>query len=120
MPQIDVQSPPFAPITDYANAYGSKAFLCQCEDENGNPVTPLTFRWTLSDDQGNVINGRQDVSASPASPVVVVLSGDDLGLLPFDDYVRVLNMFWTYDSTYGPNMSGAGVYLFGIQPGAAT
>lgn len=49
-------------------------------DENGDAVTPTAVTWTLTDELGNVVNGRDAVSATAAATVTVVLSGLDLAV----------------------------------------
>jgi len=70
------------------------------KDANGVAVTPKSLTWTLTDAAGLVINAREDVVATPAASVALVLSGADLY---FDDGPsRVLTVKAIYDSaTYG-------------------
>jgi hypothetical protein len=49
--------------------------------EDDSAIVPLTVTWTLSDLDGTIINGRQDVVASAASTVEIFLSGDDLQIV---------------------------------------
>jgi len=51
-------------------------------NEDGEAETPLTLTWTLTDENGTVINSREDVEvSSPAASNDIVLSGDDLSML---------------------------------------
>jgi len=51
------------------------------KDEDGQYVIPTSAAWTLTDEDGTVINSRQDVAISSlAASVDVVLSGADLAV----------------------------------------
>lgn len=73
-------------------------------DEAGNAVTPETVTWTLSDANGDTVNGRLDVSETPASTVSIVLSGDDLAILPSVSNERIVTIEATYNSEYGTGL----------------
>ncbi len=81
-------------------------------DETGEPVSPITARWTLTDVKGNVMNGLEDVIIpNPGREVTVVLSGDDLGVSIKEKQVlthsresyalRILTVNAVYSSTLG-------------------
>lgn len=60
------------------------------------PITPKTAVWTLTDGQGDVINGREQVEFTPlASSMDVVLSNEDH--LRTDGRRRYLVIEATYD-----------------------
>ena len=102
-------------ILTYVKQGASAVFRVEIADENGNLITPATMEWTLSDDQGNVINGRQDVGIGPAAIVDVVLEGADTEpVVPFDNLRRVLTVHATYDSTLGSGLEVVGDYVFEI------
>ena len=86
-------------ITDTANEKSTFALELAITDENGDPLTPNTLTWTLTDLAGNVINERAGIEiATPASTVTVVLSGDDLALPERAAPLRVVTLEGTYDS----------------------
>jgi hypothetical protein len=60
------------------NEKSTLGIVVDFEDEDGNAVAPSSATWTLTDNNGNVINNRQDEAISPAASVTIVLSGDDL------------------------------------------
>src|SRR3990170_3078876 len=61
-------------ITDTANEKSTFALEMAITDENGDPLTPNTLTWTLTDLAGNVINERAGVEiTTPASTVTVGL-----------------------------------------------
>lgn len=72
-------------------------------DESGDPVTPNTVTWTLSDVYGAIINSREDVTLTPTATGTIVLSGDDLVVTNYS-VERVLTVAGTYDSTYGSDL----------------
>ncbi len=51
-------------------------------DDDGNAETPTSANWTLTDENGTVINEREEVAITGlASSKTITLSGDDLDLL---------------------------------------
>ena len=79
-------------------------------------VTPQSATWTLTDAAGNVVNSRSAVSITPASTIVVVLSGNDLSITAGDDGRRALLLEWVYDSSLGRDLPGKEVVYFTITP----
>ena len=76
-------------------------------DEEGDPLTPTSLTWTLTDDEGNVINSRSAVVvSSPASSNDIVLSGDDLD--PGDS--EQADLIFTTNATYNSSL-GSGLPL---------
>jgi hypothetical protein len=75
-------------------------------DENDDPVTPQTAKWTLSDLDGTVINTRTEVNiASLDTEVDIVLSGDDLALQSATDTGRRAFLIKaTYNSALGNDL----------------
>ena len=92
-------------ITDTANEKSTFALELAITDENGDPLTPNTLTWTLTNLAGNVINERAGIEiATPASTVTVVLSGDDLALPERAAPLRVVTLEGTYDSDLGNDL----------------
>ena len=75
-------------------------------DEDDNEVVPNSASWTLTDRQGNIINGREDVSITGLSTSVdVVLSGDDLKIIHGqDEEERFFLVKYSYDSSLGSGL----------------
>lgn len=93
----------FFPIVDFTN-----------EDEN--PVTPETIKWTLTDGAGNIMNDRENiVVATPAESIEIKLIGDDL-ILESSNVVRILLVKATYNSSRGSNQPLNRELLFEIIP----
>ena len=65
------------------------------------PKAPLV--WSLKDKDGTEINGRTDVSLTPASLVKIALAGDDLALTG-SSALRVVTIEGTYDGLAGNNL----------------
>jgi hypothetical protein len=59
-------------------------------DENGLPVPPTSVTWTLSDQNGNAINGRSNVALTPPAPIVL-LAADTALQGPTDQGLRILH-----------------------------
>jgi hypothetical protein len=86
-------------------------------DETGAAVTPNEIEWTLTDDEGTVINSREDVSVTvPAATIHVTLSGDDCVILSeTDSLMRLVHLIWFYDSSLGSDFEGNEEIMFKIK-----
>lgn len=75
-------------------------------DENGDPVVPNSgLSWTLTDQNGTVVNGRTAVALSPATSVTIVLSGNDLAVPAGKSrIIQLLAIAGTYTSDLGANL----------------
>ena len=108
-------------VLTYVKQGSTAVFRVQIEDENGNPITPATMVWTLSDDEGNIINAREDVGIGPGAIVEVVLGdADTQPVVPFGTLRRVLTVRATYDSTLGTGLEIVGDYTFELVRTVAT
>jgi hypothetical protein len=79
------------------------------KDEAGQDVTPTSATWTLTDEDGTVINSRQAVAISPlAASVDIVLTGADLAVdtgFSGDAQERVFTIEAVYDSSLGTGLT---------------
>ena len=88
-------------LTTSAIEGGTYVISFSFTDEDGDPVTPNQLSWTLTDDEGNVINSREDVVISPpAASVDVLLQGDDLD--PGDS--KLAELIFTIEGTYNSDL----------------
>ena len=86
-----------------AESGSTYVLTCAFTDADGTEVTPTTVVWSLTDNNGNIINSRDDVSITPGTSINIVLSGDDL--LRSDGTVRKLTIDAVYNSsTYGTDL----------------
>jgi len=77
-------------------------------DESGNAVSPDTMTWTLTDEDGSVVNERENVTISdPSSSESILLQGDDLAVDGNDKVKRKI----TFEGTYTSAEFGAGLPL---------
>jgi len=77
-------------------------------DESGNAVAPATMTWTLTDEDGSVVNSREDIAITdPSSTESILLQGDDLVVDGNDDVKRIV----TFEGTYTSADFGAGLPL---------
>ncbi|NIQ10418.1 MAG: hypothetical protein GWO23_12500 [Gammaproteobacteria bacterium] len=93
--------------TPMAIEKGTFAIVATITDEDGAALVPNTLTWTLTDEDGTVINSRSAVVVnSPASVNNIVLSGADLALSVATNRseLRVLTLEGTYDSSYGVDL----------------
>jgi hypothetical protein len=74
------------------------------QDEAGSAMVPVSCQWSLRDNNGAIVNGRSAVSATAATAISIVLSGDDLVYEPNSQTVRILTVEAVYDGTYGSNL----------------
>lgn len=66
-------------LTLVAGDRSSYVVTVSFEDEDGDPVTPLSAEWTLTNELGVVINTRDGEEITPlAASVEIVLGGADL------------------------------------------
>ena len=94
-----------AKIETHAREEGTFVVLATFADEDGAGVIVDTLNWTLSDMDGNVLNGRSAVSVTPsATTESIVLSGTDLTMVSGQTLERMITLKWTYSSTYGTNL----------------
>jgi len=81
------------------NEDGTGVVNTQFYDEQGNAMTPNTITWALTEVDGTVINGREQVSESAAQEVDILLTGDDLQ--PGTLFVTI---WGEYDSDLGTDL----------------
>lgn len=91
------------------------ALVASFRDEANQLVTPTAITWSLTDGDGNVVNGRNAAAVAPASQVTVVLSGDDLAMSAGDDGRRQVVIRATYDGTLGSDLPIVGVLEFTVR-----
>src|SRR5208337_1465156 len=88
----------------YAISKSAFGVLVAFLDENGNPVTPSSVTWTLTDATGALINGRLNQIVPAAQAVTIGLSGEDIDYATTMSKRRVLTVTALYNSTtFGPN-----------------
>lgn len=107
-------------LTEKAKENGTYVVTASFTDETGSAVTPTTLTWTLTDEHGNVINSRQDVSvATPGASNTIVLSGLDLDVKGDEDEARIMTFEGTYSSTNGTGLPLADWVKFVIEANPA-
>lgn len=88
-------------------------------DAAGDPVAPKTLFWSLLDQSGVVINGKQDVAVdNPAAVELIVLRGDDLQMADqtVNREARALRLSATYDdATLGADCPLRADIFFGVE-----
>ncbi len=91
-------------ISTAAREGSTFVITCTFKDETGTAVSPDTMTWTLTDTDGNIINGRDGVTiASPSASEVIVLSGSDLPVIN-GDRLLILTLEGTYTSVNGAGL----------------
>src|SRR6056297_2410833 len=85
-----------------AKELGTYVITASFTDEDGAAVVPNIVVWTLTNGDQKVVNSRASVSATPASSITIVLSGDDLSL--DDGEERWIRVNATYDSSNGTDL----------------
>ena len=88
-------------------------------DEDGQDVVPTSATWTLTDEDGTVINARQDVVISSlAASVDVVLSGADLAVdtgFAGTAQERTFTVEAVYTSSLGSGLTLTGACKFNVE-----
>lgn len=82
---------------------------------NSITIIPSSASWTLLDDNGEVVNGKDSIPISPSSRMTVVLSGADLILNGDYPERRRLIIEGTYDGAYGSNLPFRKELIFHIE-----
>ncbi len=95
------------PVTLSTNAVEESTYILTItlKDQDDNLITPKTLIWTLTDENGTVINSREDVSVSnPSSSESIALTGDDLALSGVSR-TRIITFEATYDGDLGSDLN---------------
>ena len=89
------------------------------KDENGQDVIPTSAAWTLTDEDGTVINSRQDVAITPlAASSYIVLTGADLAIdagFTGDAQERTFTIEAVYDSDLGTGLTLNAACKFNVE-----
>jgi len=95
-------------ISTVADEQSTLVLLITFKDEQGADAVPTSATWTLTDQDGIVINSREDVAISPiAATVKIVLTGTDLALAihAASKYKRYVTISAIYDSSAGSGLA---------------
>jgi len=104
-----------AKITVHAREENSYTVVCTFTDEDDNGCVPNTLTWTLTDMDGNIINGRDAVSESPTATAENILLGPtDTTIIAGKTNERLFLAEWTYASDYGTGLYGKEQAIFVI------
>ena len=91
-----------------ANADDKSSYIIQCDftDDSGEPVSPVSATWTLTDGNGDIVNTREDQPITALnSTIYIALSGDDLDV--DEDGARAKNMrCLIVEATYNSTLTG--------------
>ena len=100
-------------ITKHAREENSYTVSMQFSDEDGTTCTCETLTWTLTDMDGNIINGRDGVSVTPsATTETVTLTPSDTTIVSGQNNERLFLAEWTYNSDYGTGLTGKEQAIF--------
>ena len=92
-------------LSDRALEESTYIVTCTFTDEDGNSVIPNQIHYTLTDEDGTVMNSIDSATvSSPATATDIVLSGDDLSLTHARASLRILTVEATYDSNAGTGL----------------
>jgi hypothetical protein len=96
------------PVTLSTHAIEKSTYVVTAKfyDEADNAITPVTLKWTLTDEDGTVINSRTAVVvAAPAASNSIALTGLDLAVT-----TASRNRIITFEATYNGDL-GTGLAL---------
>lgn len=106
-------------LTVNAQEKSTYVITCAFQDENGQDVIPTSAAWTLTDEDGTVINSREDVAISTlAASVNVVLTGDDLEIdsgFAGTAQERIFTIEAVYDSDLGTGLTLNAAAKFNVE-----
>ena len=106
-------------LTVNAQEKSTYVITCAFKDEDGQDVIPTSAVWTLTDEDGTVINGREDVAiTSLAASVNIVLTGDDLEIdtgFAGTAQRRTITVEAVYDSSLGTGLTLKAAAIFDIE-----
>jgi hypothetical protein len=91
-------------LRDLAEEQSTYPVVVACLDETGAPVVPNDWRWTLLKPNGDIVNGREDVTLTPAFEMTVLLFADDLAVEDGETRTRTLLVEGSYDSDLGNDL----------------
>jgi len=91
------------PATEESTYIATVSFF----ETTGVAVAPKLVQWTLKDQDGAVVNSREEVNVDvPGDTIVIVLTGDDLAMPDMTKPNRYLLIEAVYDSVlYGNDLS---------------
>lgn len=91
----------------------TKAVTMAFEDEDGQDVVPNSLVWSLYNEDGDIVNDKEDVEIeTPAATVTIAVYGDDL--VYTDGRKRRVVVTGTYDSTLGSDLPLVGIAEFNL------
>jgi len=107
-------------LTTTAMEEGSYFITASFYNEDDNAVSPNadTIYWTLTDEDGTVINDRDNEAESSATSITIELGGDDLAIQSGETASLVrrrLTLKWEYDSDLGAGKKGKAECIFLIR-----
>jgi hypothetical protein len=106
-----------AKITEKVAEKSTHTWTVTFTDEDDAAVTPDSITWTLTDEDGAVINSRSAVAvSSPAASNDITLSGDDLAISDENKLERRLTIEAVIDLAAGNDKPVKGELTFYLQP----
>lgn len=96
-------------ITQHIPEKSTAIFTVTMDNENGDPiVNPDSFKWSLTNEKGKIINGRKEVVGTPDGngQVTIVLANDDTAVssgFQGESELRVLLVECIYDAAVQNN-----------------
>jgi hypothetical protein len=87
-------------------------------DDEDQEVAPDTMAWSLTDEDGNIVNNREDIEISgPEQVEYIVLFGNDLAILDGEHGEEERNLVFegTYTSNRGSDLPLNGQYTFYVR-----
>jgi len=87
------------------NEMGTGVIVCAFTDEDGDIVVPDSVKWTITDNNDNIINEREQIDVAPlGTAITITIFGDDLKLSDYEvgEYAdRYIVIEGTYTSDLG-------------------
>lgn len=107
-------------LTTEAMEEGSYFIDVAFYDEDDGAETPNvdTIKWTLTDNDGTVINSRDNEAIASASTITIELEGDDLAIQSGETAAvvrRRITLLWEYDSDLGDDKPAKAECIFPLR-----
>ena len=107
---------PFTWDKDRAAKAGSAITIGYQLTVGSTVITPDSVAWSLYDEDGEIVNSREDEAATPGTTTYITLSGADLPATSDDVLWLTIKVTATYDSDYGNDLPDVDELTFPVLP----
>lgn len=91
-------------LTEKASRKSTYVINLAPTDEDDTAITPDSVTYTLTDEEGTIINSLEDVAVTPDTSMDVVLSGDDLDFLAGEEGAYEVTRYFVVTAQYDSDL----------------